>query len=115
MVISAADSVPYLESYLRQDMKLSDGEEIPLDWFPKTYKKMQPNTPIVVFAPGCTGTSKDGYSLKFCQKVYKKLGWRTFVVNRRAYLTQLKGNTIIAFGSLADWTEILKSLNQTYP
>ena len=93
----------------------SDGEILQLDWYPKHFKQMPPETPIVVFVPGMFGTSQDCYSLEFCKKVHARLGWRTFVLNRRLFVSPLYGKKIISYDHFSDWREILEGLRRIYP
>lgn len=71
--------------YIRTSLRLSDGEELSLDWFPREYKSLAESTPIVVFCPGITGDSLDNYSVKFAQYLREQLGWRTCVANKRGF------------------------------
>ena len=115
VALVADDKLKLLDCYMRQDFKLSDGEEIPLDWFPRNYKRLNPATPIVFFVPGVFGTSYDKYSLKFCQVIYEKLGWRSFVLNRRMFASQMRGSNLVSYNCYSDWREILDHIHLTYP
>lgn len=105
----------FLDDYLRMDFKLKDGEVLPLDWYPRDYKSLSPDTPIVVFVPGIFGTSYDRYSLEFCKMLHQTLGWRSFVLNRRVFMNKIQGNTIISYFHFEDWREIIDFLHQEYP
>ncbi len=115
VVMLATDKMAILDDYLRMDFKLSDGESIPLDWFPRHYKSMNPTTPIVIFIPGTFGTSYDRYSLEFCKSLYEKLGWRSFVLNRRGFASQIRSGNVITYRNYSDWLEILDYLHKVYP
>ena len=109
------DKLKHLDEYRRMKYKLADGEVLQLDWYPRHYKDMPVETPVVFFVPGMFGTSQDVYSLTFCKMVYKRLGWRTFVYNRRLFISPLKGTRIISYTCFSDWREVLLHLKQAYP
>jgi predicted alpha/beta-fold hydrolase len=105
----------FLEQYMRLDLELSDGEILPLDWYPRNYANLSPDLPIVFFIPGVFGTSLDAYCLDFCRKLHEILGWRSFVLNRRGFMRQFMGKTLVSYTHFADWREILEYLHKTFP
>lgn len=113
--VVAATKMSTFHDYMRMEVTLSDGELIPLDWFPRNYEELSPDIPIVFFVPGIFGTSLEGYSIECCRMFYKSLGWRTFVFNRRSFLTQLRGDKVISYSHFQDWREILTLLKSKFP
>jgi len=88
---------------------------VPLDWYPRNYRQMAADTPIIMFVPGVFGTSHDKYALEFCKKAHQVLGWRCFVMNRRLFLTQLKAKKMIPYTSLTDWREAFEHVKKVFP
>lgn len=113
--VVAATKMTTFHDYLRMEVTLSDGELIPLDWYPRHYEELSPDIPIVFFVPGIFGTSLEGYAIESCRMFYKSLGWRSFVFNRRSFLTQLRGDKVISYSHFQDWREILTLLKQKFP
>lgn len=105
----------FLEQYMRLDLELSDGEVLPLDWYPRNYTSLSPDVPIVFYVPGVFGTSLDMYALEFCKQLHETLGWRSFVLNRRGFMRQFSGKTLVSYTHFADWREILEYLQKTFP
>lgn len=93
----------------------SDGEIISLDWFPRNYKKMWSKTPVVMYVPGVFGRSCDVYSFKFCEMLTNRLGWRSFVFNRRLFAGNFKGTRFISYTHYSDWLEILDYVAREFP
>jgi predicted alpha/beta-fold hydrolase len=95
--------------------KLPDGEVLQLDWYPRHYRDLSADTPVVFFVPGLFGTSLDLYAFRFCQMLFDRLGWRSFVYNRRGFLSPVKGKQLISYNCFQDWRVVLASLRKTFP
>jgi abhydrolase domain-containing protein 1/3 len=107
--------LPFLDVYLRHELELSDHHRIYLDWYPKTFKRMDPKTPIVFFVPGVFGTSEDYYSYQFCKTLHERLGWRSFVFNRRLFMDNFIGPKFISYFNYSDWREVLEYTKSNFP
>lgn len=115
MYLSTDRKIPLLDVYMRMDVTLADGEVCALDWYPRNYKTMAEDTPIVFYVPGVFGVSKDKYAYHFCKICYKTLGWRTFVYNRRLLLLEPKGNKLNSYECSADWKEVVDTVKRQFP
>lgn len=115
VLLGATREMKFLDCYMRMEVTASDGELIPLDWYPRNYRKLADDTPIVMFIPGVFGTSRDYYSITFCKKVYEVLGWRCFIMNRRLFLSQLKAKKLVAYTSMTDWRESIDHVREVFP
>ena len=105
----------HLDVYRRMKCKLPDGEVLQLDWYPRHYRELPVDTPVVFFVPGLFGTSLDIYSLRFCEMLFKRLGWRSFVYNRRGFISPVKGKQLISYNCFQDWRNVLANLRKAYP
>ena len=114
-VILGVGELSFLDCYMRMEVTTSDGELLPLDWYPRNYYEMADDTPIIMFVPGVFGTSRDKYSIGFCKKAHEKLGWRCFVMNRRLFLSQLKAKKLVPYTSLTDWREAIEHVREEFP
>ena len=115
IAVYAKKTLPFLDVYRRTEMTVDDGESIHLDWYPRNYKKMEPTTPIVFYVPGVFGTSSDYYSFRFCEMIYEKLGWRSFVFNRRLFTGHFNGSKFISYTHFSDWREVLRHIKSEFP
>ena len=115
VVVAATGKLISLEKYLRQDILLSDGEICHLDCYPRTFRTLPAATPIVVFVPGIFGTSFDKYAFEFCKMAYDSMGWRSFVLNRRLFVSPCKGKKLLSYNHYEDWRQIFQKLKVDYP
>lgn len=74
-----------LEIYVREEIELSDGGVVAIDLYPHDFHKFPKETPILFLVPGIVGTSRDQYISECCQDIYKSIGWRIAIFNRRGY------------------------------
>ena len=100
---------------MRMEVMMSDGQALPLDCYPRHYRKLNPATPFVIFTPGVFGTSYDTYALSFCKILFETCGWRSCILNRRLFLSQLKAKKLVPYTCLTDWREIVEHLKSAYP
>jgi hypothetical protein len=84
-MIGSYTVLPNTKHLERQDIKLSDGEVISLDWLPKNYAEMNANTPIVILIPGLTSDSTAAYANIFLNYAVHEYGFRACIMNRRGY------------------------------
>ena len=77
--------VPYLDIYSRKELTCRDGEIIALDRYPNNYEDLDDNIPTIVVVPGYLGDSRAIYIAQYCEDIYKRLGWRSCIYNRRGY------------------------------
>jgi predicted alpha/beta-fold hydrolase len=93
----AGDMANY-EIYLRKDLLMNDGEEIALDIFPRDLTLVPEDRPTVIFLTGINGDSKCNYAKILSEKVYKQLGWRTVIQNKRGFGSKaFKANALISW------------------
>lgn len=92
-----------------------EDETYALDWYPRNYKKLVPETPIIFYVPGVFGVSRDKYAYHFCKIVYRELGWRTFVFHRRMLLTEPTGNSFNSYMHYDQWREIVAHVQAQFP
>lgn len=104
-----------LSVYHRLEARMSDGEILAIDCYPKNFMHLV-DTPIIMFVPGVFGMSSDVYSLKFCQMIWDTLGWRACVFNRRGYGGMpIRGTRVVGFTSYDDMHSVVNQLDAQFP
>jgi predicted alpha/beta-fold hydrolase len=104
-----------LSVYHRLEYKMTDGEILAVDCYPKNFLELV-NTPIIMFVPGVFGMSSDVYSLEFCKMVWNQLRWRTCVFNRRGYGGMpIRGTRVVGFTSYDDMHSVVAQLDNQFP
>jgi len=71
------------EHYTRETVVMPDGEEIALDWYPKHYKNLPEETPVVIVVPGVNSDSRASYARDYATVAYERHQYRTAVFCRR--------------------------------
>ena len=97
------------------DIEQPDGEITSIDWYPRNFRTMKEDTPIVFFCPGLLGISRDRYAYKFCKMALKRCGWRSFVYHRRLLLNEPKGNVMNSYTTNDDWVVVLNQVKKLFP
>lgn len=100
---------------MRMDVVQSDGEITSLDWYPRNYRSLSEETPVVFFCPGLFGISRDKYAFSFCQTAFKTHGWRSFVYHRRLILNEPIGNKLNSYATTDDWRHVLVHVKSVFP
>ena len=62
---------------------MPDGEEIGLDWYPKHFRELPEETPIILLIPGVNSDSRSSYAREYAMMAYKRHNFRTVIFNRR--------------------------------
>lgn len=117
MIVSFT-ALPDTKHLERQDIKLSDGEVISLDWLPKTYAGMKEDTPIVILVPGLTSDSSAAYANVFLEYAVLEYGFRGCILNRRGYAKMkfLKAELDpITWNKFEDLDHVLKLVEKEFP
>ena len=108
--------IPSMNIYRRVECTMQDGEVLAVDFYPREFRTMPEDRPLIVFIPGVFGMSQDVYSAEFCQMVHKTLGWRTAVFNRRGYGGMpIKGKRVVGLTSYDDIHEVLGQIQEMLP
>ena len=74
--------------YVRESIKLRDGEVIGLDIHPKNHKEFDKNHPTIIFVPGLNGTSTNkhsSYICEMCEKDHSETKFRVGILNKRGF------------------------------
>lgn len=100
---------------MRMDVVQSDGEITSLDWYPRNYRSLSEETPVVFFCPGLFGISRDKYAYSFCQYAFKTHGWRSFVYHRRLILNEPIGEKLNSYVTNDDWRHVLNHIKSVFP
>ena len=111
--IAVADT----KTMMRQEVRLSDGEVISLDWLPKTFASMAESTPIVLLVPGLTSDSTAAYANEFISYAVSKYGFRACIMNRRGYSMKYAKEDIdpITWDKFQDLEQVLKMIEAQFP
>lgn len=103
-----------LVKFEKQQVALSDGGELILEWHPSRYSAMSAETPIVAFVLGAAGVSSDAYCKILTRKVIEK-GWRIVVLNRVGFsYTHIKSNRFISKNEHQDFHEAILKIKEIF-
>ena len=104
--------------YLREYVKLNDGEVIGLDMYPKNHKELEKDTPTIIFVPGLNGTSTNyysGYLCKLCTEEHPETKFRVGVMNKRGLGGMpIVGSRITNLDIYEDLIEVVKHVSKQF-
>lgn len=113
LLFSDRSKIPFMDIYIRREHTLMDGGVIGIDRHPLNFSSLDAQTPIIVLVPGYLGDSRAIYIANFCEEVFKKLGWRICIYNRRGYSNMpFKGDRLISFDGYSDLRTVLEDLRE---
>ena len=114
----SVQKVKCLKHFERQEITLSDGEVVSLDWYPKNARNMEAGSPVIVVVPGLTSDSRSGYANIFAKYAVSDYGFRVAIVNRRGYCGmpyKREDPDPITWNKFSDLDEIINTVKTEFP
>ena len=100
-------------TFKRETLKLSDGGQIYLDYYPSNFEDL--DWPILVIIPGLNGGSGESYVGYTALEAQKKK-FRSVIYNRRGFEgIELTGKHMLSWARIDDFDEVLNEIRKKSP